>query len=552
MSANPRTDVLPAEPVARSVARKSLHAYDVQRLVEFVKDTGLMPRNIRRRLPPTPRRRGVCHQRAEQARFSRLGFEILSQEAAQDSLGISSSVWLLILPQLNAVNPAVNAAVASLGACYESLVLRSVSAADYRSSLATVQYQKALSELQNEIVLQSHGLVPLFLASIILAAVEVLQRHLINAITHLRGAYQVLTQYICVRSEWFLGYTSKHVGNMVQEIGRRKPSDEVQSLYLIAQALDLQTATYALAQPPDLPPSPPGESMIFSPHTLSLSSLAEPQSHLVPLLHACYHFTSLASQYKYVRRSCVPVEMALNQGRYIASLSQWLIVLNNDRCVSSVEHQSPLTPSKRFNWWALRIQCLSALIYLSTIFDPFEKGYDAFTTCFSQIVEGVAILLETNLGDSPLTRAGNRFRLTSPVSQPLYLVAMKCRHRQLRRAAIRLLVLTGRGGPWDGAIHALVAERAVKLEEQGLDEHDGDPPTAVPSADKTSIPEELRLHGCGVDTDRSQHADSGTIKVIFSRCRDVETMTTSSDLLWNAAENWDIWSETLKTPAGQT
>jgi Fungal Zn(2)-Cys(6) binuclear cluster domain len=128
-----------------------------------------------------------------QSRFAELGFEILAQQAFQDAFGIGAKVWTCLLPQLSSINPTINAAVASLGATYEAVVLRPVHSIGLRDSLAAVQYHKALVSLRLDVLLQSHGPIPSFLASILLAAVEVLSHHYYNAVMHLHGAHTIMT-----------------------------------------------------------------------------------------------------------------------------------------------------------------------------------------------------------------------------------------------------------------------------------------------------------------------------------------------------------------------
>lgn len=189
----------------------------------------------------------------------------------------------------------------------------------------------------------------------------------------------------------------------------------------------------------------------------------------------------------------------------------------------------------------MRIQCLSALIYLSTILNPYEKGYDLYEMFFRQIVDGASKLLDRSPDSDSWMSPTNRFRLISPMAQPLYLTAMKCRHGRLRREAINLLSMTGREGPWDSVTHVQVAKRALEIEEHALQ-------GSGMSLDEIFVPEKSRLHGCGLNSERLRCIDGGSIETIFSRCFDVDRMMLSSDIVWDAKENWDIWTEKVLLP----
>jgi hypothetical protein len=478
-----------------------------------------------------------------QSRFTALGFEILAQQTCQDAFGIGANIWNCLLPQLSSINPTVNAALASLGATYEAVVLRPVHSVGLEGVFAAMQYHKALELLQLDVLLQTHGPTPSFLSSLLLAAVEVLSHHFTNALMHLHGAFRIMTECI-QRSAHSWSALSRNLGPDVAD--RSATVDDSQTLYLMAQALDVQTASYALSEPPQLPASQFASNRSALVMMSDSFSTDQAQSELIPLLHACYHYASLASRYKYLPRSDIPSHVALDQSRYIALLSQWVSKLDR-RTSTTIGHDilseqfAQLIPP-RFPLLAQRVQCISVIIYLSNILNYEERSYDAFTSYFEQIVTDASILLENQSPGGCLTSPGNRFRFISPVSQPLYLTAMKCRQGAIRRRAIHLLGLTGREGPWHGAICQKVAQRAMEIEEDqvlqnvALLEEDND---------VISVTEALRLHGSGMEFDEARLHEKGFIVAHFSRCVDAGLMVTRSDVSWESTENWEIWTEKI-------
>lgn len=481
-----------------------------------------------------------------QSRFAELGFEILAQQACQDGFGIGANVWTCLLPQLSSMNPTINAAIASLGATYEAVVLRPIHSIGLGDSLAAIQYHHALASLQSDVLLQSHGPVPSFLASLLLAAVEVLSRHFTNALMHLHGAFTIMTECIH-RSAHSRSTSSRGLALVEAEHEHSASVDDSHTLYLMAQALDVQTATYALSRRPQLP------SSLFANNRPALGmlsdsfSLHQAHSELIPLLHACYHYTSLASRYKYLPRSDIPSHVALDQSRYLALLSQWVSKLDRwtstsiKHDISSDQFASAIPP--QFPLLVQRIQCISAVIYLSTILSYKERSYDGFTSSFEQIVTNATTILENQSPGGSLTGPQNRFRFISPLSQPLYLTAMKCRQGAIRRKAIQLLGLTGREGPWHGTLCQRVAQRATEIEEDQVLQKEA--LLLEEGIDVISVTEGMRLHGSGIEFDGACLPGKGFIEAHFSRCVDVELMVTRSDVSWKSKANWEIWTERI-------
>lgn len=479
-----------------------------------------------------------------QSRFTELGFEILTQQACQDAFGIGASVWTRLLPQLSSTNPTVNAAIASLGATYEAVVLRPAHSFRLGEYHASMQYHKALELLRLDVLLQNHGRIPSFLASLLLAAVEVLSRHFNNALMHLHGAFTIIRQ--CTNSS---GHSSALSGRLaLHDVEQSAAVDDSQNLYLMAQALDVQTASYAFSRPPQLPSS---MSASDGSATITLSDLFTPneaESQLIPLLHACYHYAVTAARHKYLPRIDIPSNIALDQSRYIALLSQWISKLDRRMSVSTKHDFLTCKPKPSIHpqlpLLVQRIQCVSAIIYLSNILNYKETSYDAFISYFEQIVTDATILLENQSAGSCLGNPENRFRLISPISQPVYLTALKCRQGVIRRRAIHLLGLTGREGPWHGIICQRVAQRAMEIEEDQVLRKES-LLLLEENHDVTSVPEALRLHGSGMEFDEARLPGKGFIVAHFSRCVDTELMVRRTDVSWESKKNWDIWTERI-------
>lgn len=379
-----------------------------------------------------------------------------------------------------------------------------------------IKYQNALSALRLEVSGPGHDTVAIFLSCLILAAVEVLQRDLTNALVHLQGAFTVLA----IHGPEF--------------VDSNQQDDNWHKLQMIARALDCEVAAYALKRPLEMTPitSPRIDSLDWFRHDLSMDRITP---NIVPLLHCCYHFASWANAFKYSAPSKVPHTVVLEQTRLISLLSQVLTTLHHNQSHCRSSQKGRYQRISRSSYLIMRIQCLSILIYLSALLSAAEWAYDCYQPWFYQIVDAASEALDrTSDHRSRLPR----FRFISPLSQPLYLTAMKCRNPLLRRKAIDLLARTGKEGPWDSVMHVVVARRAVEIEE-------GCSWGAVSQVSERIVPERDRLHGCGLNTDRDRFKDAATIEVFFSQCRDVERMVYDPDTSWESEVHWQMWREEL-------
>ncbi|KAI7287423.1 hypothetical protein KC345_g566 [Hortaea werneckii] len=117
----------------------------------------------------------------------------------------------------------------------------------------------------------------------------------------------------------------------------------------------------------------------------------------------------------------------------------------------------------------LRVHQRVMHIWLLASTQPEECRTDVFTEEFEDIV---------SLGEALQTEAGSReqrqeyattFLFDMVIVSPMYFVATKCRHPQIRRRAIKLLRHTKRRESlWDSNVSAAIAERVVAIEEQHL------------------------------------------------------------------------------------
>lgn len=379
--------------------------------------------------------------------------------------------------------------------------------------------QEAVRALSHELKTPSSDPINNFLASIVLAAAAVLLRHLPIALIHVQGSFERL-----------IG-NSEPNGNILATHRTTHPTkrclDYYKPLYELAASLDMHTAWYRLSRPPGLPPYFDFDSI------RGWSNDAPQDSESIALLiHDCYHFAHRASQFKYLPHKDIPVIILDEHTRYISAL---IGCLRNQLSITAIpvgKVEFDLTTVR-----TQRVQCLSTLIYVSSVLQPYESVYDSFDDKFLEILQ----LSKDLIAKQNLIRASSsvpNFQLQPGIFQALHLTAIKCRDGHLRRKALDLFCQLGIEGPWNARVMSCVVWRAIEIEEAGL-VYDPE------QAGAGRIPESRRIHGCGhisppVDT----HNTPILIQVDFERSADIDALISappSEQDSW-----WEKWTEYLE------
>ncbi|CAL5872945.1 uncharacterized protein PFLUO_LOCUS7214 [Penicillium psychrofluorescens] len=141
----------------------------------------------------------------------------------------------------------------------------------------------------------------------------------------------------------------------------------------------------------------------------------------------------------------------------------------------------------------LEIQHFYLHFLILTVRDTYEQHCDRFADTFKRIVSlsekfinGVA---PSNYMQSSFL-PGLTFTLESGIIPALYIISVKCRDRDIRRAAISLLQSTTcQEGMWEGALIARFMEEVAELEEKAARDQTGK--NVVTASD---IPEQARFN----------------------------------------------------------
>ena len=391
------------------------------------------------------------------------------------------------------------------------------------------QYGYALKQVKETIASASLPQVPLVAACLLVAVSEVVMGQEPSALEHLKG-----TLMLVQHRHRTIGGSTKESQKKIDTTGNTEDEFALANEVDAAGALlDLVTATYALGLEPRLPRLSVTHDGQEGNRTKTLRAI---EFRVLETLHDCYRFGSKHFRWKYVPHHLAPVTIYIDQSRFTGQLFQRIQELRDLRSklnADSAKYSRALT---------LTAQCTTCLIYLSALFDPYETAYDRFSASFQSIVNDAETVINQQQNDAK----GNSYisiSLDLGVIQPLFITACKYRDHETRCKAISLLEKSGRDGPWDGRVCALLARRVVDLEEQATvagDLNEDVVPALLP------IPERIRLHSAGAAGVQPNHSHPQALEAWLTRCKDIELMmAAASPDAYEDESHWETWHEML-------
>jgi len=208
----------------------------------------------------------------------------------------------------------------------------------------------------------------------------------------------------------------------------------------------------------------------------------------------------------------------------VSGLSTWKEML--DRFVATAPPSSHLTEAATI----LQIQRIATLTWLNRALVPEETAADADIPMYELAVRLAESLQFQDHGQTSKSKSKSKsnlppstFFFDMEIVSPIYLVAIKCRHPNIRRRAIAILRHTvRREGLWDSVKAAAIAERVMQIEERDL-----------PTLDGSVLPEEgARVHDCHIDSGPGLNPSGHHV-----------TFFTMPEGVWGVWRTWDEWVE---------
>jgi hypothetical protein len=279
------------------------------------------------------------------------------------------------------------------------------------------------------------------ISCILFICFEILQGNGMAALSHFEGGMSVLRD-LMARSQ-------HNRGNSIIS------TTELYELYHVFSRYDVQACSFQGTR----------SSQLTIPLTgRSLSSLFEAQCYVFALFNSMYRFVrEEARTYKYAATNNVPAHLLTRREHLLESFKHWSAFI--DRFAEEEKRSLSIQDRKRLI--VLKAQEIVAIISLKTsLACPGETNYDKFETEFKEIItlsESFAMV------NKEMKDPWHTFTMELGIVQPLYYAASKCRHRSIRRRAIQALKEAGTEGIWEGPIVALIAQRVIEIEEEGVE-----------------------------------------------------------------------------------
>ncbi|RMD39264.1 hypothetical protein DV735_g5865, partial [Chaetothyriales sp. CBS 134920] len=244
----------------------------------------------------------------EQVQLCQLACTVLGADPHQIYCPSNAAVFGYLLPQLTLSVPFVAIAAAAFGAAYESTLLHENSLEAAKAS--TSQYINALRLLQAELQNPNGDYTPLVIASVLLAAAEIVQHREEDALSHVIGAFALHT----------LRDKDTAVENGQSRCGGSKIGSEGATDVLLEdlfRSIDVQISTFIWWKQPLF-----GLKQLVArlPTRITIKELIYDQP---ALLHSCLHFLSKVLQ-ECSDNDGLASNLVYEQEHLISMLQTWL------------------------------------------------------------------------------------------------------------------------------------------------------------------------------------------------------------------------------------
>ncbi|KIW32039.1 uncharacterized protein PV07_03616 [Cladophialophora immunda] len=386
--------------------------------------------------------------------------------------GSETGFWTKLVLKVGHEEPVVRNAIIALGTLHEDYQDRCgkyspqlIDDQSYRYALKL--YGGALRDLNQRLNTPSSTNAKLaIISSILFACFEVLRRNNMAAVIHYQQGMRELTRQMNLPQgdDISLAPYSPEQQSGSRPTFREIPEDELDDLLRVFARYDIQACTFSKDRAEPLL-THIGHVPRILPTNLTLSQV---RNHLDNLLVSVYQLVkSDARMYRYWKREVVPVEWQTRRQEALDIFDDWMAALEN-----FFSTQGPkLSRADIKSLLGLRLQIKTAVMMLKVCIDcgP-ETTFDAFRDDFEDMVSKVEqVTTALSLAEAmPLEDELTPFTMELGIIHPLFFTACKCRDWGIRRRAIAQLKRAGKEGVWEGPIMAVLVQRIMALEEEGL------------------------------------------------------------------------------------
>ncbi|KAE9367999.1 hypothetical protein N431DRAFT_561813 [Stipitochalara longipes BDJ] len=377
-----------------------------------------------------------------------------NQTAQQLSGNFDAAFWNCVLLQFGNSEPTVWHSIVAVGSLHEQYMLNESnqnSGANLR--LALDHYNKAIKRLTMTGMESQDSVQVILVSCLLFVCLELLLENVKAAMAHVHSGVSIL-------EAWQLESRSSCAANS----NASKSSLIEDHIVPIFHRLKIQVATFDsthLARFSAKMTRNDWESELFS-------DLAHARDTLVEIWNAAMKLGETLASGRFGESLSDFTLSAMEQAKLVTRVKRWseafeTLLVRPD--MMSLGPQSPHSSA------LLRLQHKIAWVFISTALSPVyftspppENVWDGHLHEFLSVVS----LAESVCSGGNNPGRGASFRFEMGVIIPLYITALKCRDTNVRQRALAVLYTSPRReGFWDSRMAAKMAQRLIKLEEEG-------------------------------------------------------------------------------------
>lgn len=372
--------------------------------------------------------------------------------------GSETEFWENLVLRVGQQEPVIRNTIIALGTLHEDYQKRGgkfdknhIRAPPYQRAL-TLNH-KAIGQLNSLIQKQDCDPKLAIIASILFACFEVLSRNNMAAVVAYQSGMRMLLRQMSANS------TDPSTGRATFNT---LPQNELDTLLRVFARYDVHACTFSKGRAEAIDIKLPEVPSRFL-------NMNEVKIHLDNLLISVYQILkSDISMARYWSIEHVPDDWIRRRDQGIVTFEAWQEAIENFFDNNNVQ----LEPSEIRTLLGIRLQIKIAIIQLKICIDSgAETSYDQFESEFEEIVNRAETITDavTTPNGMPSDTGMPSFSMELGICHPLFFVATKCRNWLTRRRAITALRKAGRESVWEGPVFAIVAEKLMALEEEGVE-----------------------------------------------------------------------------------
>ncbi|KAL4953670.1 hypothetical protein BDW69DRAFT_205688 [Aspergillus filifer] len=448
-----------------------------------------------------------------------------------------SEFWTKILLQASNSEQAVWHAVMALSSTHRVGFVKPESDSAHKLEQTTLRHLiKAAHHLHPHFSAQDESSRRVVLVvCLVFVVLDLLRGHFASAQVHLRNGLRILTEAETARCankgklDGSLHASPESIGDLIAE-----------AFFRLHTQVELLQHQYR-PRPCLLPP--PIQSPLHNgyPQACSFSSYTAAWRPLDHLMNETFHLSSLA-QRSLVKKGQRAEDLIAHQARMISGLQTWLKTYNASLPSLQLSTNLIVAEAKaKVHRLILSYHTMLTIMTETSLHPDNESVFDNFTSHYRRIVSLLSETYKLSVPDPdhpkasptavPHGQTSPSFLYISPKDKdspesrwiggcdmshtiidigwmiPLFYVAIKCRDRRIRRAAIQLLESTNhREGIWDARITSCVARKVMEVEEGDL--FDGYSPVGIDDVDVGGIGDDSESEGR--ESESPEHSSSSS------------------------------------------